>query len=526
MKLKITFFIFLNICFINVSLSKKLQILHTNDLHSYFAGTRGGIGGYAQLKLVVDQLKEKASEQGIPTLFLDAGDFGEGSSFHFSNQGVDSLRALDFLGVDVAVLGNHDYILGGKELSRQMTKAKLKTKILSSNLVGKSKMGLLKLMPDYADYNFGDMKVRIFGLSTNEIHFMYPLRPLGYISNYIKAGIKQAEKAKKDKIDFTIALTHIGVDADIKLVEKTSSINLVVGGHDHKLLKEPKMISNLVKNKIPVVQAGSHSGFIGSIIIDIKGNGKFDIVDYKMTDIAKDMPQDKVVEDFVNQAYQARELYFGRSWDEVIGFSEIPLSGNINGQTIQNRTCWSAHIAKLTKDVSKADLGVQVDNFNGEQIEPGPITFGDLVDNFSHLSRWDDNRGWHLSRAMVSGFLIKKVVEILTHSPISENFTFAGLQAKEKETGRLVNFDTKKHSINDLHINGEKLQSLRNYSVGMPSEVPYGLNKMIGFFGYLVFNSVRTVPNSHYWEVVENYIKSNSPLRCLENDDLILASSH
>jgi 2',3'-cyclic-nucleotide 2'-phosphodiesterase (5'-nucleotidase family) len=496
--------------------AKRIQILHTNDLHSYFAGTRGGIGGYAQLKMVINKLKAQAQNNGIPTLFLDAGDFGEGSSYYFSNHGVDSLRALDYLGIDVSVLGNHDYILGGKELSEQMTKANLKTKILSSNLVGKSKMGLLQLMPDYADFNIDDLKIRIFGLSTNEIHFMYPLRPLGYISDFMKAGIKQAEKAKKDNVDFTIALTHIGVKGDVDLVKKTSNIQLVVGGHDHALLKQPKMISNRENRMIPVLQAGSHSGFIGSLIIDIKGKGEFEVIDYKLVNIYKKMPQDKKVRAFVKQAYKDRESYFGRSWNDYIGHSEIPLSGNINGQTIQNKTCWSAHIAKINKEISNADLGVQIDNFNGEQIEPGPITFGDLVDNFPHFRTWGD-RGWNLSRAMVSGFVVKKVVEILGKSPISDNFTFAGLQARDKETGRLVSFESKKHSINDLHINGEKLQLLRNYSVGMPSEVPFGLNKMTGLFGFIVFNSVRTVPNSYHWENLERYIKENSPLKCLVN---------
>ncbi len=61
--------------------AKVIQILHTNDLHSYFQGTRGGMGGYAQLKVVIDRLKQEATEKGIPTLYLDAGDFGEGSSF-------------------------------------------------------------------------------------------------------------------------------------------------------------------------------------------------------------------------------------------------------------------------------------------------------------------------------------------------------------------------------------------------------------------------------------------------------------
>lgn len=515
MKHTIIICISLSILLMGLAHAGKVQILHTNDLHSYFDGTRGGIGGYAQLKFAADQLREEALKEGIPTLFLDGGDFGEGSSYYFSNEGVDSLRALDFLGIDVSVLGNHDYILGGKELSVQMTKAQLKTKILSANLVGKSKMGLLKLMPSYVDYMIDGFKIRIFGLSTNEIHFMYPMRPLGYISNFLKAGIKQAAQAKKDKVDFTIALTHIGVKGDEDLVKKTSNISLVVGGHDHAILREPRMIPNLRNEKIPIIQAGAHSGFIGSIIVDILGDGKFEVISYKLMSVEKGMPQDEVVRDFVEKAYENRESYFGRPWDEVIGHSEIHLSGNINGQTIQNRTCWSSHIAHLNKDVANADLGVQIDNFNGEQIDPGPITFGDLIDNFPHFRKWGD-RGWSLSRAMVSGFLVKKFVEILSHSPISENFTFAGLQAKEKESGRLVSFDSQRHSVNDLYINGEKLQPFRNYSVGMPSEVPFALNRMLGPLTFLIFNGLRSVPNSYHWELIEAYIKDHSPLRCLE----------
>ena len=95
--------------------AKLLQIIHSNDLHSYFEGSRTGKGGYARIKTLVDQLKDDAASKGIETYFLDAGDFGEGSSFYFSNNGVDSLKALDLLGVDATVIGNHDFILGGKE---------------------------------------------------------------------------------------------------------------------------------------------------------------------------------------------------------------------------------------------------------------------------------------------------------------------------------------------------------------------------------------------------------------------------
>ena len=82
---------------------------------------------------------------------------------------------------------------------------------LSANLKGKRFLGLSRLLPSYKDFDFDGKKVRVFGLTTNEIHYMYPLRPLGFISSSHNAGIKQATLAKKDNVDFTIALTHIGL---------------------------------------------------------------------------------------------------------------------------------------------------------------------------------------------------------------------------------------------------------------------------------------------------------------------------
>ena len=36
--------------FPSLTFAKRVQILHTNDLHSFFSGTRTGKGGYARLK--------------------------------------------------------------------------------------------------------------------------------------------------------------------------------------------------------------------------------------------------------------------------------------------------------------------------------------------------------------------------------------------------------------------------------------------------------------------------------------------
>lgn len=494
--------------------AKVIQLIHTNDLHSYFQGTRGGIGGYAQLKTVLDSLRQEATAQGIPTLHLDGGDFGEGSSFYFSNEGVDSLRALDLLGVDVTVLGNHDYILGGRELRNQIKAADLKATILSANLIGKRIMGLNEIMPDYVDYDFDGIKLRIFGLTTNEIHFMYPLRPHGFLTNSHNAGIRQARKAKKDKIDYTIALTHIGFENDINLVRKSSSIDLVVGGHTHIRLGKPEFTKNQTGRLIPILQAGAHSGYVGSMILDLKGNGESELIDYRMISIKKDMPEDPEVKSFVDEAYNTRERYFGRSWDEIIGYSEIPLSGNVNGHDPQSGTCWSRHMARLTREVAKTELGLHFDVFQGEQISAGPITYGDIVDNFPHFRKWGD-QGWSVAKATISGFVLNKVLEGLAESELAIQIMIDGIHTEDK--GKIVSFNPRLHSPQAALINGQNIENLRFYSISLPSEVPYGIWKFVSFLGRFVLINMTYLKDANYWPLMENYIQKNSPLRCLEN---------
>ena len=516
MKFSLPLFIAGSLLWGQVSYAKVIQIIHTNDLHSYFEGTRGGIGGYAQLKTVVDELKREASSKGIPTLYLDGGDFGEGSSYYFSNHGVDSLKALDKLGVDVTVLGNHDFILGGRELKNQLTKANMKAKILSSNMIGKSFLGLRKSLPDFVDYEFDGKKIRIFGLTTNEIHYMYPLRPLAFISNPHRAGINQANKARKANVDFTIALTHIGLEYDIGLVSKSRSIDLVVGGHSHILLPRPQLTKNLDGRKIPILHAGAHSGHIGSLLIDIKGKGEAEIIEYKIVNVMKTMPQDENMKSFVSEAYDRREKYFGRNWDEVIGQSNITLSGNYNGRDTQGGTCWSRHIARITRKAAKTDLGLQFDVFQGEQIDPGPITFGDVIDNFPHFRAWGD-KGWRVARSRISGFVLKKILGLLSQSEVALQVTIDGVSARDKSTGELMIYNPMIHTPADALINGEELQSLRYYSIGLPWEVPYGVLKLFNVLGYLLLQDMRIVPDAHYWPLLENYISENSPLSCLKN---------
>jgi 2',3'-cyclic-nucleotide 2'-phosphodiesterase (5'-nucleotidase family) len=500
----------------NTSSAKLLQIIHSNDLHSFFEGSRSGNGGYARIKTLVDQLKSDATAKGIKSIFLDAGDFGEGSSFYFSNKGVDAFKGLDLLGVDATVVGNHDFILGGKELSRQIKEANLQAKIISANMEGKILMGLRKKIPDYIDYNLDGLKLRVFGLTTPEVHYQYPLLPRGFIAPAIKKGIKMAEKSQRDGVDLLIALTHIGLEEDMKLVSKSRSIDLIVGGHSHTRLDQPKMIQNQNGEIIPIVQTGAHGTAIGSIIIDVLGKGEYKLIDYRLYDVTKEISENEKVKDFVAEAYINREKYFNRSWDEIIGFSEIKLTGLYEGRVRDSRSCWSKHIARLTRETAQTDLSIQLDIFQGEEIPAGAIRFGDLIDNFPHFRKWGD-KGWNIAKARVSGLILNQILKYLGSGNQPLDATLDGVETLNKTTGEVEPFINGVHNTDSAIVKGGKISNWKFYSIAMPSEIPYAVGKMSALIRDLLLKNATEVPNSHFWPLFENYISKNSPLKCLED---------
>lgn len=490
--------------------AKTIHIIHTNDLHSFFQGTNTKKGGYARLKTVIEQLRNESGSKGIPSLYLDGGDFGEGSSFFAAEKGRMSLRALDLLGVDATVLGNHDYMLGGPELSQSIQDTHLKTPILSANLSGLIKLKLEGMIHPVKDFNLSGLKVRIIGLSTAEKHGQYQLKPLGKITDPIKSGLRELKAAAKEKVDLVISLSHTGKDKDAELIQKSTNLGLVVGGHDHLLFEKPLLVKNKQGQEIPIVQAGANTMAVGSLYLEVV-DGVAKILSYEIINIDQTITPQNELEKFVAEAYEAREQFFGRNWNEVIGSTEIILSGRVDGRMKNNRSCWSRHLARMTKESAGADLGLHLDVLQSNQINPGPVTFGNIIDNFTHISSWDP-QGWEIAVIGIRGFFLKQFLIQVSDGKFEKSSTVAGLTFENK--GASGFFDTIDNKLSEARINGKKIQNLKEYTLALPAEFLTGIRESFPFAK--PFLNRRKRLKLFYWNEMEKYIRANSPLRCLE----------
>jgi len=269
-----------------------LVVLHTNDVHSHLDPfqTKGGaeVGGIAARAALIAREKSR----GGRVLLLDAGDLVQGTPYYNRFRGEPDHKLLDLLGYDAIALGNHD-LDDGVAAWRARASA-TRTPIVSANVFadgsvpgadegkwivpasmaksarwvggGKVPAGteLHLLATPYVILERDGLKVAILGLTTYSIDRIVAARKNRGVAvgNPVAAAQYWVPRLRKEA-DIVIALTHLGVDQDRKLVDQIPGIDLVIGGHSHSPLYRPILESAGMGRPTPIAQAGSWGRYLG-----------------------------------------------------------------------------------------------------------------------------------------------------------------------------------------------------------------------------------------------------------------------
>ena len=263
------------LCFDNINFhSKKITILHTNDVHSHIdpfppndpLNPNGG-GVIARAKIINKFRKENPN-----TLMFDAGDIFQGTPYFNFFGGEIELKLMSKLGYNASTLGNHEFDNGIKKLSESLKYANFS--FINSNYNLKN-TPLENKVKKYEIYNIDEIKVGVFGLGIalnglveknlyNGLEYLDPIE----ITNDITYELK-----KDHKCDIVICLSHLGFKydqrkeemCDLILAKKTKNIDLIIGGHTHTFMKKPVEVTNLVGEKVLINQVGCFGINIGKI---------------------------------------------------------------------------------------------------------------------------------------------------------------------------------------------------------------------------------------------------------------------
>ena len=263
--------------------SKKITILHTNDVHSHIdpfpkndpLNPSGG-GVIARANLI--NLVKKDNPH---TLVLDAGDVFQGTPYFNFFGGELELKLMSKMGYNASTLGNHEFDNGMEKLSKVLKHANFS--FLNSNYTLKN-TPLENKIKSHEIFNINGIKIGVFGLGIEleglvekklykGIKYLNPIEISKDISNDLKYN---------HNCDLIICLSHLGfsyskdknIMCDLILAKQTKNIDLIIGGHTHTFLDEPVKVKNLENKDVIINQVGCFGINLGKIDFYFSENNK------------------------------------------------------------------------------------------------------------------------------------------------------------------------------------------------------------------------------------------------------------
>ncbi|MCU0380583.1 MAG: metallophosphatase [Chitinophagaceae bacterium] len=242
----------------------RLTILHTNDVHSRLepfpmdGGSNAGRGGVAARAALIRKIR--ATEEHV--LLLDAGDIFQGTPYFNIFKGEPELRAMQMMGYDAAVMGNHDFDAGIENFADQLSRH-ARFPIVMCNYDFRSTPMENRHVPHMV-VRKGPLRIGITGVGI-ELQGLVPENLYGktvYLDP-VKAASEQADYLKtRKKCDMVICISHLGDKyddnkvSDAVLARESENIDLILGGHTHRFFDAPRVYRNKAGEEVIVNQVG------------------------------------------------------------------------------------------------------------------------------------------------------------------------------------------------------------------------------------------------------------------------------
>jgi 5'-nucleotidase / UDP-sugar diphosphatase len=249
-----------------------VTLLHTSDEHSallptpfveYAAGDRSATrGGFARLASVVEAERARKAAAGEPVLLTSAGDNLTGTAFGWlALRGeAPELGLMVRLGYDVITLGNHEFDYGSERLAAYIAAAGFpaaaaRTAIVASNTMppGGHPLTELGIRRTHLVELPNGLRVGFLGLiGRGAARYATMAAPVEFGDAH-GAAAAAVEALRAAGAHIVVALTHSGLEEDRALARAVPGIDVVLGGHDHRLLEAP-----VVEGGTPIVHPGAH----------------------------------------------------------------------------------------------------------------------------------------------------------------------------------------------------------------------------------------------------------------------------
>lgn len=431
--------------------SRRVTILHTNDLHSHLQGVSpeldysplsvnddATVGGWSRLAAAIATMR--AQREGV-VLTLDAGDFLMGSAFHMvAREEALELNLLQAMGYDAVCLGNHEFDLMPGGLARILTTADARgglppvlhaSAVFSAEDPGDDALQRVfaaGLVTPYRVIERGGLRFGLFGLlgadAAEVAPFASPVefRPAVEVARELVKLLRDQEK-----VDVVICLSHSGLhpvdvdkSEDVLLAREVPGIDVIVSGHTHSRLEKP-----LVENGTIIAQAWEYGRQLGVLDLDVE-NGKVSLVGWRAVALDDSIRGDPAIQSRIDSYKRIvdRRVFaqYGLAYDQVLAETAFDLEGaeaeNGLGNLVTDAIRWyvDRHDADPGDSGSRVTLAVESGGIIRDNLlkgSTGKLTTADLFRVLPLGIGLDDSMAYPLISIYMTGSEIRKALEIV-----------------------------------------------------------------------------------------------------------------
>ena len=253
--------------------TKKLTILHTNDVHSHidpFPSTHSqypNLGGIARRASLVEQIRNENPN----TLLFDAGDIFQGTPYFNFYGGELEFKLMSKLNYDASTIGNHDFDNGIDGLLAQMPHATFEMISANYDFSNTVMDGYVK---PFKTYLVDGIKIGVYGLgiALDGLVTKRLYKETQYLDPFEIALDMERQLKEEEQCNLIVCLSHLGYDyenpqrpSDTQLAQLTYHTNLIIGGHTHTFLEKPDVRINKNGDSVLVNQVGCYGLNLGQI---------------------------------------------------------------------------------------------------------------------------------------------------------------------------------------------------------------------------------------------------------------------
>jgi 5'-nucleotidase len=332
--------------------------------------------------VAIDQKRQELTGKNV--LLLNAGDNFQGSLFFTTYKGAAEAEFLNLMKFDAVTIGNHEFDEGEDGLATFLDKVTFP--VISSNVLAGYKSKLIDRIKPSLVLDVGGQKVGIVGAVTNDTAEISSPGDNVLIGIDVDTITTAVQDLKKQGVDKIIALTHVGYPRDLAVIAKIPDVDVVVGGHSHSLLSNtdekaegpyPTMVDNPGGYKVPVVQAGSYSKYLGDLVVTFDDSG-----------VVKSAKGDPILIDSKikpDEAVLARIKELGKPIEElktkIIGKTDAPIDGS--RESCRARECEMGDLVTdaMLDRVKGQGVTIAITNGGGlrASIDAGDVSMGEAI---------------------------------------------------------------------------------------------------------------------------------------------------